>query len=215
MAIPAAEGKSAIEVEQKFRLPQPDMLLAKLISAGATEIAIEYHADTYYRHPSRDFAQTREALRIRRIARSIDDLASNAPGNNQPETFVTYKGPYSTTGVKARPELEWRLDPCDENGNNMQSLFGFLGFALVMTVRKTRRSFTLNRGNRELIVTIDAAENLGTFAEIETIAAGEAEVEACRIEISELAEMLDLRHPEQKSYLTMAMEWVSKNSSTT
>ncbi|HBJ35222.1 MAG TPA: class IV adenylate cyclase [Planctomycetaceae bacterium] len=212
MASPIAPGKSSIEVEQKFRLPEPDVLLAKLLAAGATEIAIEYHADTYYRHPSRDFAQTREALRIRRITRSVTESSSATNESAQsPETRVTYKGPYSTTGVKARPELEWRLDPCDEDGRNMQSLFDFLGFASVMTVRKTRRSFTLAHRDRELIVTIDDAESLGTFAEVETIAADDQEIEACRDQISELAEMLDLRSPEQKSYLTMAMEFVSEN----
>ncbi len=189
-------------------------MLAKLLAAGAIEVAIEHHADTYYRHPSRDFAQTREALRIRRIARSATLPSSAANESSQsPETRVTYKGPYSTTGVKARPELEWQLDPCDPDGRNMQSLLEFLGFTSVMTVRKTRRSFTLDRADRQLIVTIDDAEQLGTFAEIETIATDEQEIEACRGQISELAVMLDLRHPEQKSYLTMAMELVSENAS--
>jgi adenylate cyclase class 2 len=219
MNLPNAVGQSSIEVEQKFRLADPQLLLAKLLAAGATEIAIEHHADTYYRHPARDFAQTREALRIRRIARSKAD--SSLPDDSSlvadesslsPETRVTYKGPYSTTGVKARPELEWRLDPCDEDGRNMQSLFEFLGFTSVMTVRKTRRSFLLTHGGRELIVTIDDAELLGTFAEVETIAADDQEIEACRGRISELAEMLDLRSPEGKSYLTMALECVSENA---
>jgi adenylate cyclase class 2 len=220
MDLPNSAGKSSIEVEQKFRLADPELLLAKLLAAGATEIAVEHHADTYYRHPSRDFAQTREALRIRRIARPTADSLSSAESASvadesspSPETRVTYKGPYSTTGVKARPELEWRLDPCDEDGRNMQSLFEFLGFTSVMTVRKTRRSFLLSHGGRELVVTIDDAELLGTFAEVETIAAGEQEIESCRGRISELAEMLDLRSPEGKSYLTMAMEYVSENAS--
>ncbi len=220
MDLPNSVGQSSIEVEQKFRLADPLLLLAKLLAAGATEIAVEHHADTYYRHPSRDFAQTREALRIRRIARSTADSSLSAEkasvadeSSQSPETRVTYKGPYSTTGVKARPELEWRLDPCDEDGRNMQSLFEFLGFTSVMTVRKTRRSFLLGYGGRELVVTIDDAELLGTFAEVETIAADEQEIEACRGRISELAEMLDLRSPEGKSYLTMAMEYASENAS--
>lgn len=206
-------GQSAIEVEQKFRLPDPDLLLAKLLAAGATEIAVEHHADTYYRHPSRDFAQTREALRIRRIGRT-PNTAETAATDSSPsnETLVTYKGPYSTTGVKARPELEWRIDPCDSDGKNMQSLFDLLGFAEVMTVRKVRRSFALDHAGRQIIVTIDTAENLGTFAEVEMIARGDVEVEDCRSKISQLAKMLDLRHPERKSYLTMAMEWLAESA---
>ncbi len=220
MDLPNSPGKTSIEVEQKFRLAEPEVLLAKLLAAGATEIAIERHADTYYRHPSREFAQTREALRIRRITRSAADSALAADSSSlaaestqSPETRVTYKGPYCTTGVKARPELEWRLDPGDEDGRNMQSLFEFLGFTSVMTVRKIRRSFLIPHGGRELVVTIDNAELLGTFAEVETIAADEQEIEACRDRIRELADMLDLRSPEAKSYLTMAMEYVSENAS--
>jgi len=196
MAQPTAVARqSFIEVEQKFHLADCELLQAKLLATGATEIAIEHHADTYYRHPGRDFAQTREALRIRRIARPMHQ-----------ETLVTYKGPYSTTGVKARPELEWQIDPCDQDGQKLASLFEYLGFTPVMTVRKTRRSFTLNRFDRQWVVTIDDAEPMGMFAEIETIAVGEQEIEACRALVSQLAELLDLRQPEQKSYLTMAME---------
>jgi len=191
----AVARQSLIEVEQKFHLADCELLQSKLLAAEATEIAIEHHADTYYRHPGRDFAQTREALRIRRIARPLHQ-----------ETLVTYKGPYSTTGVKARPELEWQIDPCDQDGQKLASLFEYLGFTPVMTVRKTRRSFTLNRFDRQWVVTIDDAERLGMFAEIETIAVGEQEIEACRALVDELAELLDLRQPEQKSYLTMAME---------
>jgi len=203
----AAARQSLIEVEQKFHLADCELLQSKLLAAGATEIAIEQHADTYYRHPGRDFAQTREALRIRRIARPMNQTHSLASDSSQSrETLVTYKGPYSTTGVKARPELEWQIDPCDEDGQKMASLFEYLGFTPVMTVRKIRRSFMLNHADRQLVVTIDDAQQLGMFAEIETIAAGEQEIEACRERVSELAEMLDLRQPEKKSYLTMAME---------
>lgn len=196
MTPPTAGARhSFIEVEQKFHLADCELLQSKLLAAGATEIAIEHHADTYYRHPGRDFAKTREALRIRRIARPLHQ-----------ETLVTYKGPYSTTGVKARPELEWQIDPCDQDGQKLASLLEYLGFTPVMTVRKTRRSFTLNHSDRQCVVTIDDAGHLGMFAEIETIAVGEQEIETCRAIVDELAERLDLRQPEQKSYLTMAME---------
>jgi adenylate cyclase class 2 len=45
----------------------------------------EYHEDTYFRHPCRDFAETDEALRIR-IRRF----------NGHFEAFLTYKGPRLT-----------------------------------------------------------------------------------------------------------------------
>jgi adenylate cyclase class 2 len=207
-----ATAKSAIEVEQKFRLEQSELLLAKLMAEGAIDASTERHADTYYRHPCRDFAQTREALRIRRI--TGQDPA--APGVEVPDedsqTLVTYKGPYVTTGVKARPELEWRIDPADQGGENMHSLLLFLGFTPVMTVRKTRRSFTLVRSGRPVIIAIDQAERLGTFAEIEMIASDDQDAQRCREQIGELAHQFDLRHPERKSYLTMTLELVASET---
>lgn len=201
MAMSDSPSSTAIEVEQKFRLADPDAFADKLRAAGATEQATEHHADTYYRHPARDFAQTREALRIRRVCLAPGPSAAS-------ETFVTYKGPYSATGVKARPELEWRLDPGDPNGDNLDALFHHLGFATVLTVRKSRRPFVLTHAGFALTVTIDDAQQVGTFAEIETIALDPSDVEACRSQISQLADQLDLRCPEQKSYLTMALELV-------
>jgi len=201
-------AKSSIEVEQKFRLGQPELLLAKLMADGAIDLSTERHADTYYRHPCRDFAQTREALRIRRIERPGAAGAEVSESGEPSQTLVTYKGPYVTTGVKARPELEWRIDASDKDGENMHSLLLFLGFAPVMTVRKTRRSFTLVRSGRPVVITIDEAERLGTFAEIEMIASDDQDTQRCREQISELAQQFDLRRPERKSYLAMSLELV-------
>ena len=50
---------------------------------------MQEHVDTYYNHPSRDFAETREALRIRRV--------DGVP-------MVTYKGTKLPGEVKARRE---------------------------------------------------------------------------------------------------------------
>ena len=79
-----------IEVEQKFRAAHSPELLARLQRLGATiEEPIE-QIDQYFAHPVRDFAQTDEALRIRRVG----DL-----------NFVTYKGPKLDSTTKTRREL--------------------------------------------------------------------------------------------------------------
>jgi len=195
-----------IEVEQKFRLHDPLAFEQRLIRMGADEGPVQRHSDTYYRHPARDFAATREALRIRRV---ITTSRSDPAGGQTCETLVTYKGPYFTTGVKARPELEWPLEPSDPNGERMAALLGHLGFSEALTVRKIRRSFSLQRSGREMAITIDEAEHLGTFSEIETLAADPHLVHACRDLITEMATELGLHQPEPRSYLAMALETVA------
>lgn len=209
----AADDDSAahapIEVEQKYRLDDVGALERQLAQLGAVEGPREHHRDTYYSHPARDFRQTREALRIRRVRTVSPGGGTTAGAGSAAEealTLVTYKGPYEPTGVKARPELEWRLDPCDPDGRNLATLLAHLGFKEVLTVEKTRRPFALARPPHPLSVTIDQAPGLGSFAEVEAIAAGQHAVDSCRALVAATAEQLRLRQVEKRSYLQMALE---------
>lgn len=186
---------TGIEIEQKYRLDNPAEIERLLGQIGARPQPIERHADTYYRHPARDFAQTREALRIRRVVVAGD----------QGQTLVTYKGPLWAGAIKTRPELEWRIDPCDPNGANMAELLGHLGFMEALTVAKTRRPYALQHAGRALTVTLDDAGPLGHFSEIETLARGGDEFAACHTSILAIAAMLGLSDVEPRSYLTMAL----------
>ena len=56
------------EVEMKFPVAEMAGLESKLARLGATVAASQTEVDTYFAHPSRDFARTDEALRIRRGA---------------------------------------------------------------------------------------------------------------------------------------------------
>ncbi len=69
---------TTLEVELKFAIADGPALLSTLHEIGATFVGQEQHADTYYAHPCRDFVQTGEALRIRKV----DGVA-----------HVTFKGP--------------------------------------------------------------------------------------------------------------------------
>ena len=151
------------EVEQKFHVDQIQPLVDKLTRLEANEQASQSHRDTYFNHPCRDFVETREALRVRRI----DDIPS-----------VTYKGSLVPGAIKARRELEWRLDPGDPDGENMEALFTLLGFRRVATVEKTRRTFTFTGKLADFTVVIDQVKGLGDFAEIELIVPGSQEIEA-------------------------------------
>ena len=179
------------EVEQKFRVNSVATLTAALESIGATETVRQSHADTYYNHPSRDFAKSREALRIRRV-------------DGKP--LITYKGKKLPGKIKARQEMEWRLDPGDNDGTQTEALLIALGFSKVETVRKTRQSFDLPEPWSELVVVIDQVDDLGSFAEIEMVVADADCVEQARTEITKLASKLDLKDRESRSYLRMVLE---------
>ena len=60
----------SIEVEQKYHIGDPDVVLERLKELGAASQQIVRQVDTYYAHPQRDFSSTDEALRIRRVGES-------------------------------------------------------------------------------------------------------------------------------------------------
>lgn len=185
-----------LEIETKFRLTDESELRRRLSELNASAGEMERHADTYFRHPSRDFVQTREALRIRRI----NEVAS-----------VTYKGPkhqVADAALKAREEIEWCLAPADADGEQMERLLLALGFTAVATVSKQRESFSWPDSANELsgfTVTLDHVSQVGEFAEIELLVtdSSAAEIDAAGSRIQALAERLGLAEPVTPSYLTM------------
>lgn len=179
------------EVEQKYHVEDLADLEQRLRQLGAIEQPVQQHVDTYYNHPSRDFAVTREALRVRRI----DGIP-----------LVTYKGTKLPGEVKARRELEWRLDPGDPDGTNMEELLQMLGFRRVAAVTKRRRSFQMPMESADFGIMIDRVDLLGSFAEIELIAPDADQIETARSKIIELAERLGLQLAESRSYLRMILE---------
>ena len=185
-----------LEVETKFKLDDRNELLRRLEFAGAREGGTERHEDTYFRHPCRNFVETKEALRIR----SIDSVAS-----------ITYKGPKLPVGdsaLKARQEIEWCLAPGDSDGDQMEQLLLALGFTKVTTVRKQRQSFSWpdeDEQHHGFTMTIDQVDHVGLFAEIELLVADESPsaVKAAGERIDSLAETMGLTQSVRESYLTM------------
>lgn len=181
----------SFEIEQKFHIDDLELLQRRLSELGAVEEGLHQHADSYYNHPCRDFRETKEALRIRRV-------------NGVP--MITYKGTKLPGAVKARLEREWRLDPGDPDGSLMEELLRLLGFQPVATVRKRRRSFALPGHLGDFLVVIDEVQSLGTFAEVELVVAEDSEIESARERISTLSKEIGLTRPEPRSYLTMLLE---------
>jgi adenylate cyclase class 2 len=113
----------SFEVELKHRVDDEAALVARLAECGAVLSPPITQSDQYFAHPSRDFAQTDEALRIRVVG---------------DQAFVTYKGPKLDTATKTRRELELPLDPSDAGGRKFAELLAAIGFTPVAVVTKQR-----------------------------------------------------------------------------
>ena len=179
------------EVEVKYRAVNHDRLAALLMQLGAVPSGAVDQEDTYLSHPARDFAQTNEALRIRRVG---------------DENLITYKGPRRPGPTKTREEIEIPVAEGRKTISGLLRLFENLGFRVVATIRKRRESFQLTFHEHQLEVALDTAEGLGAFAEIETLANGEADLPAAQQAVLALAGSLGLNEVEPRSYLGMALQ---------
>ena len=179
------------EVEVKYRLVDHDRLTERLAQRGAGRAPNLDQEDVYLSHPSRDFAVTNEALRIRRVG---------------DENRVTYKGPRRSGPTKTREEIEICLSSGAEAFAQLLRLFTNLGFGPVATIRKSRTPFHLTQSGLAIEVALDRAVGLGDFAEIETLAATESELPAAQAAVLALADELGLTEVEPRSYLRMSLE---------
>ncbi|MBW3542433.1 MAG: class IV adenylate cyclase [Planctomycetes bacterium] len=178
------------EVELKFPLDDVARIRRQLDDLGAEAGDEVEQVDRYYAHPSRDFAQTDEALRIRRTG----DV-----------NRVTYKGPIVDKRSKTRREIELRIGENPEDGEQFAELLEALGFRPVREVRKRRVAHDFMWEKRKLELALDEVDGLGSFLEIETIAK-EPDREPARDAILRLAKKLGLENSELRSYLTLLLE---------
>jgi adenylate cyclase class 2 len=182
----------SFEVEIKFRAEAAHAELAqRLADLGAEPLGASDQEDVYLRHPARDFGQTGEALRVRRQGRS---------------NRVTYKGPRHAGPTKTREELEIPFAAGAGSLARMRRLWEALGFGVVAVLRKRRQAFRLVREGRAIEVALDVAEELGAFAEVETIAHSGDDLPAAQAAVVELARVLGLTEVEPRSYLRMVLE---------
>jgi adenylate cyclase class 2 len=181
----------SFEVEQKFRTDGHDAVAARLAELGHHAGSPVEQEDAYLSHPQRDFATTREALRIRRVGE---------------ENAITYKGPRLEGPTKTREELEIGFAPGREAHSQMCRLFEILGFRPVAVVRKVRTTYHLTWDGRDVEVVLDEVPGLGVFVEVETIAAEEADLKETQRVIGAVAAALGLKEVEPRSYLQMTLE---------
>lgn len=182
------------EVELKVRADH-DTVREALYSHDAERVSRVEQVDTYYDAPHREFADTDEALRVRRET-DLDSGLETAK--------LTYKGPLVDAESKTREEYETVVS----DGEATAGLLDGLGFNPAATVEKERTSYEVTG----FTVTLDAVDGLGTFVEVEReVVAEEADdpaVDRARNEAMALLEELGL-HPESQirtSYLGLLLE---------
>ena len=178
-----------IEVEQKFAVADMASLREQLSAFGAIFQEPELQVDCYFRHPTRDFSLTDEALRLRRVG---------------PANWLTYKGPKLDAKTKTRREIELSFEPGEQSAASAGELLQALGFSEVAEVRKHRIHSKLRWHDCEVGLALDSIAELGDFVELEIIAESEAVAGASEI-LTTLATHLKLKNCERRSYLELLL----------
>ena len=178
-----------LEVEQKYRVANLVEIRARLVALGARLAEPIDQADTYFAHPARDFAQTDEALRLRRVGL---------------QNCITYKGPKLDQETKTRRELELPVPPGVEAFERHTELLVALGFRAVATVHKRREAAQLPWNGIVVEAALDAVAQVGQFVELE-VSSDEQNLQEAQACIASLAKHLDLRDSERRSYLELLL----------
>jgi adenylate cyclase class 2 len=169
-----------MEIEVKAPLPDAAKVRDRVAELGGRDFGTSYQVDEYYAHPTRDFAATDEALRLR----TENDL-----------TVITYKGPKLDRETKTREEFEVSV----ANRATMASILDRLGFRPVIKISKQRQVF----GLKGIIVCFDSVAGLGEFIELEV---DSDDVEAGKKAIFALMKEIGVSGNERRSYLELLME---------
>jgi adenylate cyclase class 2 len=178
-----------IEVEQKFRVSDLSKIAASLDQLGTPIEPVREERDVYFAHPSRDFAATDEALRIRR---------SGERG------FITYKGPKLDATTKTRREIDLPLGGTSGDVIRWHALIEALGFRPVAEVCKQRCKAFVPWLGRSVEVSLDTVDGVGTYVELELITT-EEDMDAARKCLASLAAKLGLVENERRSYLELLL----------
>lgn len=184
-----------IEVELKFPLADRTALLTALdrVHSGLS-FQQRQETDEYFQHPCRDFKVTDEALRIRLSGGVVE---------------LTWKGPKLDSRTKSRQELELTVNELAETSdlrhNRLREILLALGFSSAGLVHKTRHTAEFSIQQRLVQVSIDTVQDLGLFVELETLCDA-SEREGATELLLQLADQLELKHTERRSYIALLAE---------
>jgi adenylate cyclase class 2 len=149
---------SKIEVEAKVYITNEDEfahLKSSLLSKNFKALIEHQETDYYYNSPVRDFRQTDEALRIRKI--KVNEI------QNDKKLEITWKGPKLDSKLKTREELTITIK--DTSISVLKHFLCVLGFLDILEVRKRRESFK----KEDTTVSLDRVDKLGLFMEVEIL----------------------------------------------
>jgi adenylate cyclase class 2 len=187
---------SNYEVEQKFKVSDLSALERRLAAMGVSVAPAQAEVDQYFAHPARDFAETDEALRIRRKGG---------------RALITYKGPKVDQTTKTRREIELPLGADEESAAAWAGLLQVLHFTPVAEVFKSRRKAFIPWKGQTVEASLDDVRGVGTYAELELVV-DEKELDAARTLIASLAAELELTDNERRSYMELLLEGQAKGS---
>ncbi|GIW78315.1 MAG: adenylyl cyclase [Gemmatales bacterium] len=179
-----------LEIEMKFPVEALPSVREKLLSLTADPPVKRREEDQYFNASDRDFADTDEALRLRRIGSA---------------NFATYKGPRAAGDTKTRTEIEVCLREGDETAIQFEKFLRCLGFRPVAKLQKDREIFHLERGGFRIEACLDCVAGVGNFVELE-ILAPEEQYQAARRVLLSLADEIGLKNPVTLSYLEMLLD---------
>jgi len=173
-----------IEVEVKCPIDDPKEIVEKLVQKfGAKYVKTVFQKDVYLQHPSRNFAETDEALRLR---------------TSQEGVQLTYKGPKIDSLSKTREELSVYVD----NFETILNIFQRIGIIPLAWVVKSREMFDING---RVVASIDRVQDLGNFLELESDIEDFNQIETKREELLSILDKLGLsrENTERRSYLEL------------
>jgi adenylate cyclase class 2 len=183
------------EVEMKFPVEDTAAIESRLLGLGAASRGTVSQLDRYFNHPCRDFALTDEAVRLRQVGERVE---------------LTYKGPRVDAVTKTRLEHSLPLAATDALGGPRATVEAWtevlvaLGFRVVAEVAKERTVLSLVRESLDVEIAIDSVAGLGTYVELEVLAA-EAGLAVARDGLLGLARELGLAASERRSYLELLL----------
>ena len=186
--------------EVEIKVPADlDATRKRLREVGAERVDVRRQRDTSYDAPHREFAETDEALRIRRETPLAHGEREASDAEPAAASTLTYKGPLIEAASKTRAEHETGVD----DGEALAAVLSGLGFEPAATVEK-RREFWSYDG---FTVTLDAVTGLDEYVEIEREVEEEGEVDAAREAAIAALDRLGLDADEQvrTSYLGLLL----------
>ena len=177
-----------LEIEIKCPIKDLAAMRRQLDDLGWTKIKAQDEVDAYFNAPDRDFAQTDEAVRLRRIG---------------PQNILTYKGPKVDSVSKSRKECEVPLQDGAAAASALWDLMTALHYRLTGEVRKHRAFYhPIVPGSFPVELCLDDVVDLGGYVELEIKAPAEARAAAVEY-LQNLAQGLGLSHTERRSYLEL------------